>query len=70
MYAIRSYYARDLNHKSLEVQNGIKEYFNRLKTLGFDSWRYDFVKGYPAKYVGEYNQSTSYYISVGRNNFV
>jgi len=57
--------ARDLNHKSLEVQNGIKEYFNRLKTLGFDSWRYDFVKGYPAKYIGEYNQSTSYYISVG-----
>jgi len=57
--------ARDLNHKSLEVQNGIKDYFNRLKALGFDSWRYDFVKGYPAKYVGEYNQSTSYYISVG-----
>lgn len=57
--------ARDLNHKSLEVQNGIKDYFNRLKVLGFDSWRYDFVKGFPAKYVGEYNQSNSYYISVG-----
>ena len=57
--------ARDLNHKSLEVQNGIKDYLTRLKALGFDSWRYDFVKGFPAKYVGEYNQSGSYYFSVG-----
>lgn len=57
--------ARDLNHKSEEVQNGIKEYLSRLKSLGFDSWRYDFVKGFPAKYVGEYNSSNSYYLSVG-----
>lgn len=57
--------ARDLNHKSTEVQNGIKEYLNRLKSLGFDSWRYDFVKGFPAKYVGEYNDSNSFYYSVG-----
>ena len=57
--------ARDLNHKSGEVQNGIKEYLSRLKAVGFDSWRYDFVKGFPAKYVGEYNSSTSYYFSVG-----
>jgi glycosidase len=57
--------ARDLNHKSIEVQNGIKDYFDKLKALGFDSWRYDFVKGFPAKYIGEYNQSTSYYLSVG-----
>jgi glycosidase len=57
--------ARDLNHKSTEVQNGIKEYMSRLKTLGFDSWRYDFVKGFPAKYVGEYNSASSPYFSVG-----
>jgi len=57
--------ARDLNHQSEEVQQGLKEYLTRLKDLGFDSWRYDFVKGFPAKYVGEYNMSTSYYLSVG-----
>ncbi|NNC51206.1 MAG: hypothetical protein HKO01_11800 [Flaviramulus sp.] len=57
--------ARDLNHKNLDVQNGIKDYLVRLKALGFDSWRYDFVKGFPAKYIGEYNQSGSYYFSVG-----
>jgi len=57
--------ARDLNHQSEEVQQGLKEYLTRLKGLGFDSWRYDFAKGFPAKYVGEYNMSTSYYLSVG-----
>ena len=57
--------ARDLNHKSDAVQNGLKEYLDKLIDLGFDSWRYDFVKGFPAKYVGEYNNSSSYYYSVG-----
>ncbi len=57
--------ARDLNHQSTEVQYGLKEYLQRLKALGFDSWRYDFVKGFPAKYVGEYNASTPYYMAVG-----
>jgi len=57
--------ARDLNHKSVEVQEGLKDYLLRLKDLGFDSWRYDFAKGFPAKYIGEYNQSTPYYYSVG-----
>lgn len=57
--------ARDLNHKSEEVQEGIKDYLNRLKDLGFDSWRYDFVKGFPAKYVGEYNHAVPYYLAVG-----
>lgn len=57
--------ARDLNHKSLEVQEGIKNYFHRLESLGFDSWRYDFVKGYPAKYVALYNQTLPHYFSVG-----
>lgn len=57
--------ARDLNHKSEAVQLGLKEYLVKLKELGFDSWRYDFVKGFPAKYVGEYNAFTDYYYSVG-----
>lgn len=57
--------ARDLNHQSTEVQEGIKAYLQRLKNLGFDAWRYDFVKGFPAKYVATYNQSTPYYQSVG-----
>ncbi|MCJ7467776.1 MAG: alpha-amylase family glycosyl hydrolase [Maribacter sp.] len=57
--------ARDLNHQSLEVRNGLKDYLTKLKNLGFDSWRYDFVKGFPAKYIGEYNSATAYYYSLG-----
>ena len=56
---------RDMNHKSTTVQNGYKTYLANLKGLGFDSWRWDFTKGYPAKYVGEYNASSSPYFSVG-----
>lgn len=57
--------ARDVNHKSLMVQKTYKEYLQKLKQLGFDSWRYDFTKGFPAKYVGEYNKSSSPYFTVG-----
>ena len=49
---------RDMNHKSTTVQNGYKTYLTNLKGLGFDSWRWDFTKGYPAKYVGEYNATS------------
>ncbi len=56
---------RDLNHKSPQVQQGFRDYLNNLKGLGFDSWRYDFTKGFPAHYVGEYNASSSPYFTVG-----
>ena len=57
--------ARDMNHKSTTVQNGYKSYLSTLKGLGFDSWRWDLTKGYPARYNGEYNASSSPYFSVG-----
>lgn len=56
---------RDMNHKSLTTQNGYKTYLTNLKGLGFDSWRWDFTKGFPAKYVAEYNASSTPYFSVG-----
>ncbi|MBL6669316.1 MAG: hypothetical protein ISP72_04255 [Flavobacteriaceae bacterium] len=56
--------ARDLNHKSIEVQEGLKEFISRLNNIGFDSWRYDFGQGYPSKYIASYNNSSSYYIAV------
>ena len=34
-------------------------------TVGFDGWRYDMVKGYPAKYVQLYNEASSPVFSVG-----
>lgn len=57
--------ARDLDHRDAQVTNGVKEYLGKLKTLGFDSWRYDMVKGFSASYVGIYNTDSTPYGSVG-----
>ena len=44
--------ARDLDHTSANVQNDIKAYLNWMKgEMGYDGWRYDFVKGFEGKYV-------------------
>jgi alpha-amylase len=56
---------RDLDHTNAQVKDGVKEYLTRLKTLGFDSWRWDMVKGFSASYVGDYNTASSPYGSVG-----
>ena len=58
--------ARDLDHTSDYVRADIKAYLAWLRgEFGYDGWRYDLVKGYSAKYVGEYNNASTPYISVG-----
>ena len=56
---------RDLDHTNIQVQNGVKEFLNRLKGLGFDSWRWDVAKGFAARYFGDYITASSPYSSVG-----
>jgi alpha-amylase len=58
--------ARDLDHTNVTVQNDIKSWMNWLKSsIGYDGWRYDYVKGYAGSYVGDYNTGTVPYFSVG-----
>lgn len=58
--------ARDLDHTYSDVQYEIKNWLLWLKNdIGFDGWRYDYVKGYSPYYTGLYNQQTSPYLSVG-----
>jgi alpha-amylase len=58
--------ARDLDHTNATVQSDIKSWLNSLKSnMGYDGWRYDFVKGYGGTYVGAYNTATVPYFSVG-----
>jgi alpha-amylase len=59
-------FSRDLDHKSITVSNGIKNWMNSLKSrVGFVGWRYDFVKGY-APWANElYNRETQPTFSVG-----
>ncbi len=58
--------ARDLDHTHGTVQSDLKSWMNWLKSsIGYDGWRYDYVKGYAGSYVGSYNTATVPYFSVG-----
>jgi alpha-amylase len=56
---------RELDHTNPDVRNAIKTYMNRLKSVGFQGWRYDLTKGYHGRFVGEYNDGTNPEFSVG-----
>ena len=58
--------SRDLDHTNPAVQQGITTWMNAiLRQAGFYGWRYDFVKGFDGKYVGQYNRDTLAEFSVG-----
>lgn len=57
--------ARDLDHSNVTVRNDIITWLNFLKTVGFDGWRYDYVRGYWGGYNKIYNDATSPYFSIG-----
>ena len=57
---------RDLDHTNTTVQQGIVDWMNDvLKPSGFVGWRYDYVKGFSGKYVGQYNAGSNAEFSVG-----
>jgi len=56
---------RDLDHRNPDVRNAIKNYLRRLKSVGFQGWRYDLTKGYAGQFIAEYNDATSPAFSVG-----
>ena len=58
--------ARDLDHTGANVQNNVNAYLDfLLNDLGYVGFRYDFVKGFAAKYVGQYNKTAQPRFSVG-----
>ena len=57
--------SRDMDHTNTIVQNGYKEFLNRLKALGFKGWRWDVAKGFSAQYFGMYIGASQPYYSVG-----
>jgi alpha-amylase len=56
---------RDLDHTNPGVRAAVTEYLRRLKGVGFRGWRYDLVKGYGGRFVGEYNDASAPDFSVG-----
>ena len=58
--------SRDIDHTNPTVQKGIVDWMNNvLKPAGFVGWRYDYVKGFAGKYVGQYNAGSAAEFSVG-----
>ena len=58
--------ARDLDHTGENVQKNVMAYEDfLLNDLGYTGFRYDFVKGFAAKYVGLYNKTAQPEFSVG-----
>ncbi|MEM7788568.1 MAG: alpha-amylase C-terminal beta-sheet domain-containing protein [Bacteroidota bacterium] len=58
--------ARDLDHQYGSVQREIKSWQAWLqRDIGFDGWRYDYVKGFHGWHVGDYNAASQPYFSVG-----
>jgi len=57
--------ALDLDHINSDVQSAIQAYLANLKSAGFSGWRYDEVRGYAGVFVGQYNDASKPYLSVG-----
>jgi len=58
--------ARDIDHTNSTVRNDLSAWMNWLKnTIGFDGWRYDYVRGFAPYYCGYYNDQTGGAFSVG-----
>lgn len=58
--------ARDLDHKSANVQKIMKAYVGFLKNdLGYTGFRYDMVKGFDGTHVADYNDAVGIDYSVG-----
>ncbi|MBN2662387.1 MAG: starch-binding protein [Bacteroidales bacterium] len=58
--------ARDLDHNNTIVRNDIKNWLLMLKNdIGFDGWRYDYVKGYAGSFIQEYDNYTDPWFVVG-----
>lgn len=59
-------FGTNIAHTNPDARRQIKEWLLWLREeIGFDGWRYDYVKGYASRNIGEYNFHTQPYISVG-----
>ena len=57
---------RDLDHKSINVQECIKAYMKfLLEDIGYTGFRYDMVKGFDAYFIADYNMYAQPAFSVG-----
>lgn len=59
-------FGANVGHTNMKAKSDIKEWMRWLKDdIQFDGWRYDYVKGFAAYHIGDYNDHTNPYLSVG-----
>ncbi len=58
-------YAAEISHWYSTTRDDITSYLSALKSLGFDGFRYDMIKGFDPYYLGVYNDHAGAYLSVG-----
>ena len=58
--------AADFDLNAGSSMQDIKQWLSWLRSdVGFDGWRFDFVKGYPGRYVMEYIEASHPKMAVG-----
>ncbi|CAL5228346.1 g11459 [Coccomyxa viridis] len=58
--------APNVDHSNERVRKDIKQWLSWLRSeIGFDGWRFDFVKGYSGRHVMEYIEGSSPVVVVG-----
>jgi len=61
-----SMFGPNISHQDFTVKNQFQQWLSWMKqTIGFDGWRYDYVKGFSANHIRDYNDYTDPYWSVG-----
>ncbi|GBF99921.1 glycoside hydrolase [Raphidocelis subcapitata] len=50
--------APNIDHTQERIRADITEWLRYLKTVGFDGWRFDFVRGYGGQYIKQYIDAT------------
>jgi alpha-amylase len=59
------HFARDIDHTQAFVQKDLKDWMNWLKReVGYDGWRWDFVRGFAPQYLAAYDAATAPAFSV------
>lgn len=61
-----SAFGPNIAHQNPVAKSQLKQWMLWLKNeIGFDGWRYDYVKGFAARHIQDYNDHTNAYWSVG-----